>query len=71
MNVVDKLKAEEKYVDEGAMRCPVCRSERIEGGKMEWSIPVLQECRCLDCKSEWTDTLTVTACEINLEIKPL
>lgn len=64
MTAVQKAKAEEAYVARGAMSCPVCGSEDIEGGKLEWSIPVLQEIRCLDCNSEWTDTLTVTACEI-------
>lgn len=56
-----------EYASQGGVYCPVCGSEDIEGYDTEFDIGMAwQNCTCAACKSEWTDTYTLTGYD-NLE----
>lgn len=48
------------YVLGRGTRCPVCRSENIEGGSVEVDAgAATQEVYCVDCGSEWEDVYSL------------
>jgi hypothetical protein len=45
-----------KYLADGGVRCPFCRSENISGGFVEVDGgSAYQEIGCIDCDKAWVD----------------
>lgn len=58
MDLTDEQKAE--YLKE-PNKCPVCRSDNIEGGSTDIeSDHAYQTVVCLSCHTEWRDVYTLT-----------
>lgn len=54
--------SEEEYVKRMGSRCPVCRSNDIEGGQIDTTTggSAGQSMSCPECKSSWEDCYTLT-----------
>lgn len=47
---------EDRYIEEGGVRCPYCRSPHLEGGEVTIDAgAVHQEVACKNCDQAWTD----------------
>ena len=57
-----KPMTKKQYVEAGGTRCPICRSDQIEGESVQafYAGEATQEVSCLDCHAEWVDCYTLT-----------
>jgi len=54
-----------EYVKNGYSRCPVCKSDLIEGGPIEVdSETAWQKVGCNDCNAVWNDIYTLSSVEL-------
>lgn len=59
------------YLINRGHNCPICHSENIEGEgvKFDFEDNSTEECRCLDCESEWLDTYNIVDVKLTKEGK--
>jgi hypothetical protein len=63
MSEVEK-RIEEKYLRAKGVRCPICNSKDIEGGKSNFDGDYCTlEVTCSDCDAEWRDIYTLSGIE--------
>jgi hypothetical protein len=55
---------EAEYISNRGSKCPICRSDNLEGGSLDVDGPVARvEATCLDCDAEWIDIYTLSGIE--------
>ena len=47
---------ESEYLENGGTKCPVCESDDIVGGEIDFSSDIIyREISCNNCKEEWVE----------------